>query len=460
MHKYLILPVLVLLGACSMAPKHTRPAQPVPQEYSHVDADSSWGVAAPKVGLRDFIIDPRLETLIETALKNNRDLRIAIAQIEEARGLYRVQRADRLPNVGVTGSAARTQGLETGGAEVDRASIGVGVAAFELDLWGRVRNLSESARSQYLATVAGQRTVQLTLIRQVAATYLATVEASERVRLAEATLESRREGLRIAEVRYKSGITSALDFRQAESLLMQAETQLAGLRLAQAQAGNALGVLVGTQVDTTALPKPLSLHEQVNTVALSPGLPSDLLVTRPDIIAAEERLRSARANIGVARAAFFPRIALTGNLGFASTDLNNLFGGDNQAWTFGPTLNLPLFDFGRNRANVTVAQARENIAVANYEKTVQTAFREVSDALAGRRYLAEQVASQQRGVEAQREIAELARLRYNEGVVGYLEVLDAERNLFTAEQALLQLRRAEAENLISLYVVLGGGLIE
>jgi len=460
MHKYLILPVLLLAGACSMAPTHVRPEQPVTNVYAPAFADTVSGITAPKLGWREFVADPRLEVLITTALENNRDLRIAIAQIEEARGLYRIQRADRLPTIGITGSAARAQGLETGGLEIDRAAIGVGVASFELDLWGRVRNLSESARAQYLATVAGQRAVQLSLIRQVAATYLATLEAAERVRLAEATVESRRDGLRIAEVRYNSGITSALDFRQAESLLTQAEAQLAALRLAQAQAQNALAVLIGAQIDTASLPAALPLEQQTSAYALAPGLPSDLLVTRPDIIAAEERLRAARANIGVARAAFFPRIALTGNLGFASTDLNNLFGDDSEAWSFGPTLNLPLFDFGRNRGNLTVAEARENIAVANYEKTVQTAFREVSDALAGRRYLADQVAAQERSVQAQREIAELARLRYNEGVVSYLEVLDAERNLFQAEQNLIQLRRAEAENLVSLYVVLGGGLIE
>src|SRR5690606_6798116 len=193
-------------------------------------------------------------------------------------------------------------------------------------------------------------------------------------------------------------------------------------------------------------------------IRLDPGLPSDLLLARPDIIAAEEQLRAARANIGAARAAFFPSISLTGNLGFASTELDDLLGDDGLTWTFGPSVNLPIFDGGRRRGNLTVAEAREDIAVANYEVTVQEAFREVADALAGRRFLAEQVAAQERATQAQREIAELARTRYDEGVVGYLEVLDAERNLFTAEQALLQLRRAEVENLVTLYVVLGGGL--
>jgi multidrug efflux system outer membrane protein len=307
--------------------------------------------------------------------------------------------------------------------------------------------------------VEAQRAFRLSLIRQVASTYLFSLEASERLRLAEATVASRREGLRIARVRFDAGITSALDFRQAESLLTQAETELAGLRLAKTQSDNALMVLVGGPI-TTALPDALPLAQQSSPVTLGAGLPSELLVSRPDILAAEEQLRASRANIGAARAAFFPSISLTGSFGFASSELTNLVGANGRAWSFGPSINLPIFDFGRKRANLSVAETRKNIAVANYERTIQTAFQEVSDALAGRRFLAEQVAAQARGTQAQRQIAELARIRYNEGVVSFIEVLDAERNLFTAEQALLQLRRAEVDNLVALYVVLGGGMVE
>jgi len=462
MHKTGILTTLTagLLAGCSMAPKHVRPATPAPSVYSaEIASDSSTGVYAPKLGWRDFIQDERLEALIATSLEKNRDLRIAVAQIEEARGVYRVQRADRLPSVAVTGEGTRSQVDGDGSVEVDRAVVGVAVPAFELDLWGRVRSLSEAARSQYLATVAAQRAVQLSLIREVASTYLGSVEAAERIRLAEATVQSRREGLRIAQVRLEAGITSALDYRQAESLLTQAEAQLASLRLTRARLENALAVLVGGPVDSL-MPEPLPLEQQASTIALAPGLTSDLLTARPDIIAAEERLRAARANIGAARAAFFPRISLTGLFGYASSELEDLFSGSTETWSFGPTITMPLFNYGKNRANLSVARAREDIAVATYERTIQNAFREVSDGLAGRQYLAEQVAAQERATEAQRAIAELARERYNEGVVGYLEVLDAERNLFAAEQALLQLRRAQAENLISLYVTLGGGLIE
>jgi multidrug efflux system outer membrane protein len=456
---------LTIVAGCQLAPPNVRPASPTPDAFPAAYAgDSVPGAQAPTIGWREFIPDPRLDALIATALENNRDLAIAVGRIEEARGLYRIQNADRLPTIGASGSATRGRASATGAeggmpVEFDRYSIDVGVSGFELDFWGRVRNLSEAARSEYLATVQAQRAARLSLIRAVAGTYLDSQEAAERIRLAEATVESRREGLRIAQVRYEAGITSELDFRQAESLLTDAETQLAGLRLTRARSENALTVLVGGPIDTV-LPAPLPLTQQMSTTPVAAGLPSTLLTARPDIIAAEEQLRAARANIGAARAAFFPTISLTGIFGFASSALGDLVGSDGETWSFGPSINLPIFDGGRRRGNLTVQEAREDIAIANYQRVIQTAFQEVSDALAGRRYLAEQVASQERGTQAQRQIAALAQIRYNEGVVNFLEVLDAQRNLFAAEQALLQLRRAEAENLVDLYVALGGGMIE
>ncbi|APL96351.1 RND transporter [Sphingobium indicum B90A] len=345
---------------------------------------------------------------------------------------------------------------EVGAITDTRYSIGVGVTGFELDFWGRVRNLSDAARSQYLATVQAERAFRLALIRDVASTYFASREADERIALAEATVRSRQEGLRIAERRLEAGVTSALDFRQAESLLTQAETELASLRLAEAQSENFLAVLLGGPVPV-GLTVPLTLADQKNGTVIAAGLPSELMVTRPDILAAEEKLRAARANIGAARAAFFPSISLTGSIGFASTDLGNLIGNEGLSWSFGPSISLPIFDWGARKGNLSVAEAREDIAIAEYERTIQGAFREVADALAGRRWLAEQVAAQVRATAAQRAIADLARTRYREGVANYLEVLDAERNLFIAEQTLIQLRRAELDALVSLYVALGGG---
>lgn len=462
----------VLLTGCQLAPKHERPALPTAGEYASTYVGDAAGKPAPLVGWRDFFADDRLKALIGRALERNRDLAVAVRQIDEARGLYRIQRADRLPTIGLSGDASRirsgAQSLSAAGAPVpagadpliiERYSLGVGITAFELDFWGRVRNLSDAARSQYLSTVEAARAFRLSLIRDVALTYLASLEADERIALAEATLKSRNDGVRIARRRLDAGVTSALDFRQAETLLTQAETELAGLRLTKAQNDNLLSVLIGGPFDAT-LPAPLPLEKQAGPQSLAAGLPSQLLTTRPDIVAAEERLRAARANVGAARAAFFPSISLTGSFGYASTDLDTLVSNDGLTWNFGPSINLPIFDFGRRRGNLDVSRAREDIAVSSYERTIQGSFQEVSNALAGRRFLSEQVAAQERATLAQRRIANLARTRYREGVVDYLQVLDAERSLFAAEQALLQIRRAEAANLVTLYVALGGGVIE
>lgn len=459
----LLLAATTLAGCVNMAPKHERPPLATASDYpAEFAGDATLGQRATNIAWSDFIVDPRLEALIAQAVERNRDLAVAVAQIEESRGLYRIQAADRLPTVGASAEAARTRGPSLTGVGTDttnRYSVGVGVTSFELDFWGRVKNLSEAARSQYLATEAAERAFRLALVRDVASTYFASRGAEEQIELAEATVTSRKEGLRIAKRRLDAGVTSALDYRQSETLLTQAETQLASLKLGKAQADNFLAVLTGGPV-VDPLPAPLPLVAQAGSPTLTAGLPSDLLVARPDIIAAEERLRAARANVGAARAAFFPSISLTGSLGFASGALDNLFGDDSMTWSFGPSISLPIFDFGRNKGNLTVAEAREDIAVATYERTVQGAFREVADALAGRRYLAEQVEAQERGTLATRQIADLARKRYREGVSTYLEVLDAERNLFAAEQTLIELRRAQVDNLVTLYVALGGGLVE
>jgi outer membrane protein, multidrug efflux system len=462
---------LFALSACSLAPNHARPDSPTdatyPQEYV---GDPAAGAQPTSLQWRDFFADPRLEALVGIALERNRDLVISVAQIEEARGRYRIQRADQLPTVGVSADATRTRagpqsaGISGGSTTIpsnsavryEVYSAGLGIASFELDFWGRVRNLTSAARSEYLATVEAARAFRLSLIRDVATAYFTSLEARERLELAEATVESRREGLRIAKRRLDAGVTSALDYSQTETLLTQAETELAALRLSKAQNDNLLVALLGGPIDA-GLPPPVPLAQQTRVEALAAGIPSDLLTNRPDILAAEERLRAARANIGAARAAFLPSISLTGSYGYASTELNDLVGEDGLTWSFGPSISLPLFDFGRRRANLTVAQAREIIAVADYERTIQNSFREVADALAGRRYLAEQVAAQERATNAQRRLAELARTRYREGVARYIEVLDAERSLFAAEQALLQDRRAEIANLVGLYIALGGG---
>ncbi|MDB4879805.1 MAG: cusC [Gemmatimonadetes bacterium] len=461
-----LLVAVVGLGGCRIAPRHVRPELPTPIEWPGTDSAVTAGTRAIAVGWREFFADPRLDALVAAALEHNRDLAVAVAQVEEARGVYRIESAARLPTPVVGADAVRTRTSAAasgvpgaGSVTVDRYAVDVGVSGFELDFWGRVRNLSEAARSQFLATVQAQRAFRLSLIREVATAYLASLEASEGIGLAQATLESRREAVRIARVRMDAGLTSALDYYQAESLLSQAEASLAAQRLSLARQTSRLQVLVGGPV-AGPLPEGLPLARQASAVSLAAGLPSELLLYRPDIMAAEERLRAAEASVGAARAAFFPSISLTGVLGFASVDLGSLFGSDGLTWSVGPSVSLPILNRGRLRGSQAVAAAREDIAIANYEGTIQDAFREVSDALAGRRHLADQVAAQERVTQAQRQIAGLAQTRYREGVVRYIEVLDAERSLFAAEQQLLQLRRAEAENLVALYVALGGGVIE
>jgi len=460
-----------MLASCaSMAPEHVRP---VPATASTFDPEyrPDGAVIASQLSYREWFLDPRLQDLVALALENNRDLMAATARIEQARARYRIQDSRRLPSIVADASAVRTRqpltanpALDTGDVEgapdaitFNRFDVGVGISVFELDFWGRIANLSEAARAEYLATIAAQRAFYLSLIAETATTYFEIVETEEQIALAEATAESRREGLRLAKVRLDNGVTSALPYRQSETLLTQAEQQLASKQLALARLRNQLAVLVGGAIPST-LPEGLTLAAQGDDRQLQASLPSEVLLSRPDIVAAEEQLRAARANIGAARAAFFPSISLTGDAGFSSDSLDDLFSDGGFGWSFGPAITLPIFDWGAREADLDLAQALEVEQVANYDRTVQTAFREISDALAGRRWLAEQVKTLQRAVTAQERIAHIARLRYREGVADYLEVLDAERNLFSARQQLLATERAWLQNRATLFVALGGGL--
>ena len=464
MAKRIIPLAALLLAGCSLAPADVRPeplAKTTDWYAPEAAADPAGSIRATDIGYDAFFPDPRLRSLIALSLERNRDLAVSVARIAEARGLWRIQGADQGPTLAASAAATRNRAaaVDAGGQPItgNRASIGIAVPAFELDFWGRVRNLTDAARGEYLATVAGERAARLALIRNLAGAYYQAREADERIALAEATLKSREDGLRIARRRLDAGVTSALDYRQSESLLTQAETELAALKLARTQARNIVLVLIGGELPAD-MPEALPLAAQTPLKPLAAGLPSALLTARPDIMAAEQQLKAARANVGAARAAFFPSIALTGTLGYASSELSGLFTKGGLTWSFGPGIDLPIFDWGRRKGNVDVAVARADIAVATYERTVQEAFREVSTGLAGRQHLAEEVAAQERAAKAQREIARLARIRYREGVADYLEVLDAERNLFTAEQSLISLRREELDNLAALYAALGGGL--
>ncbi|WP_151637937.1 efflux transporter outer membrane subunit [Noviherbaspirillum aerium] len=453
-----------VLSACSLAPKYERPAAPVATAFPEepFPASKPGGVSA-ETGWRDFFHDPRLQLLVESALVNNRDLRIAALRIEEARAQYNVVAADLLPNLSAAtgGSRGRTSAATSplGRSAVSTAyQVGLNLAAFELDFFGRVRSLNEAALSQYLATEEAQRAAQISLVAEVAKAYLAERAFAEQQELAQRTLKARETGFKLAQQRFEVGASSALDLRQNEVLVQTARASLATLVRQRAQAQNALAVLAGRPF--AELPPARTLSEQNIVAELPAGLPSDLLARRPDIRASEQQLIASNANIGAARAAFFPRISLTAGIGSASTDLGDLFEAGTRTWSFVPQLVLPIFDAGRNRSNLTLAEVRNNIAVANYEKTIQVAFREVSDALVARGAIDEQIDAQRRVLEAQADRLKLAELRYQNGVASSLDVLDAQRELFSAEQTLVQARLLRLTNAVDLYRSLGGGLNE
>jgi outer membrane protein, multidrug efflux system len=462
----------MLAAGCSFAPEFTRPALPIANEYPP-DAPMPPGTkpdapTAAEVAWRDYFADPQLQARIAQALDNNRDLRVAVLRVQEARAFYQIRRADQFPtldanaatlrlripdnlNVGIPGNL----GVTGTGSTESLYVVGASIARWELDFWGRVRNLKEAALEQFLASDASRRAVTVSLVAQVADGYFTLRELDERIRIARDTIRTREESLRIFKRRFEVGTTTRLDVAQVETLLTQAQTLGAQLEQARAAQAHALTLLVGTQ--PAGLEERANLNDTELMHELRVGLPSELLQERPDILAAENRLRAANANIGAARAAFFPSITLTGFYGSASTELGNLFESGTKAWLFWPQLVLPIFDAGRRQANLDFAEVRRDVAVADYERTIQTAFRDVSDALSAQRWLAEQVAIQRRALAAQQERARLAQMRYDRGSATFLEVLDAQRDLLTAEQQLVQVRRALLSSRVALYAALGGG---
>ncbi|MEN3367282.1 MAG: outer membrane protein multidrug efflux system [Burkholderiales bacterium] len=452
-----------ILTGCSLAPKYERPAAPVATTFPDAPAEAAAQNFA-ETGWREFFPDQRLQALIASALTENRDLRIAALRIEEARAIYGIQWADRVPNLNgqASGSRSRTPGILTGrpGGPLitDAYQVGLSIPAFELDFFGRVRNLSDAALAQYLATDEARRAAQISLVSEVAKAYLTERAFAEQQDLAQRTFEARESSYKLAKQRFDVGASSALDLRQNETLVQSARASLAALKRQRARALNALTLLVGKPLND--LPAAQAFSTQNIVTDIPAGLPSDLLERRPDIRAAEHRLLASNANIGAARAAFFPRISLTAGLGTASNELSGLFESGSSTWSFVPQLVLPIFDAGRNSANLDLAKTRNNIAVADYEKTIQVAFREVSDALVARATLDEEIDAQRAVQDAQAERLKLADLRYQSGVASSLDVLDAQRELFTAQQTLVQVRLLRLTNAIDLYRSLGGGLNE
>jgi len=450
-----------VLGGCSMMPAYQRPGAPIPQAWpDSVKLKATGGLAL--TDWQHYFTDPRLQALIAAALENNRDLRVATARIAEARAQYGIQRADRLPNLNLaaTENASRTPAeLSYTGATLTsrRYDVGVDLLSYELDFWGRVSSLNAAAKASYFATESAQRAFRLSLIADVANAYLSLLEMRERARLAETTVKARAESRELIARRRDAGVSSDTDWLQAEGSYQAAVAELASLKQQQAAAENLLNLLLGkSMAEIKDMPPGRSLAEQGISSELFAGLPAEVLLRRPDVLAAEQQLIAANANIGAARAAYFPRISLTGSVGTASRSLSGLFDAGSGAWSFQPSIIQPLFDAGRTSANVDIAKQRKVIAVAEYEKTIQQAFREVADLLSARDRLAEQLAAQQANADAQNHLLRLVEARYKAGIVSHLEVLDAERQAFAAEQGAIQVRRAWLSAATQLYKALAG----
>jgi multidrug efflux system outer membrane protein len=459
MRNPLILALCATLAGCSLAPAYQRPEAPVARQWPE-SARTEGTRSVADLDWRAYFPEPRLQTLIAAALENNRDMRIAVARVEEARALYGVARADRLPNVdgAVSGTSTGTPAdLTSLGTKVTthRYDVGLSVLSFELDFWGRVKSLNDAALANYLSTDEARRAFRLSLIADVASAYLVGLEAEERTALAREAVKTREETREMVRHRRQVGLAGDLDYLQADGSLQQARADLASLEIQRAAAINFLTLLVGKPL--AGFPEGKSLADLGITPDLIAGLPSDVLLRRPDVLAAERQLIAANANIGAARAAFLPRITLTAALGVASGSLAGLFDSASGAWNFQPILRQPLFDAGRASSNLDVAEARKVIAVAQYEKTIQQAFREVADLLAARANLAGQLKAQQAAEKAQSDRLRLAEARYQGGISSYLEVLDAQRELISAQQATIQTRRAWLVTAAQLYKALGGG---
>lgn len=454
----------LLLGACTLAPDYVRPAAPVPSGWptgaAYEDAAAKDGVEVADLGWQDFFLSDEMRTLIAQALANNRDMREAALNVEQARALYRVQRADLLPSISGDGTMTRERVpgdiSGTGQAQTGTSySVQANIAAYELDLFGRVRSLNEQALQEYFATDEARRATQIALIAEVANAYL-TLRADQRLlALTEETLQTQEKSLELVQMTFDRGISSKLDLVQSQTAVETARVNRYAFIRQVALDRNALTLLVGAPIDDDGLDRAENIDSFV--ADLPAGLPSDLLRNRPDIRQAEHVLQGANANIGAARAAFFPSITLTAAGGTASGSLSGLFEPGSGAWSFMPQISLPIFEGGRNLANLEVAEIQKDINIARYEGTIQTAFREVTDALAGRGTYDAQVAAQQALVDATDESYVLAERRYRSGIDSFLTLLDAQRSLYAAEQELIRTRLARVSNTVNLYKVLGGG---
>ena len=452
--------VSLALSACAMIPKYEQPAVAVPDAFQHDTAQS--GIVAASLGWQDYFADPRLHRLIEIAIERNTDLRGAALNAEAVRAQYMISRAALLPGINASGTGQRGRVAAdlsgTGSSYVSSAyNVGLGVTSYELDLFGKVRSTSQAALQSYFASVASRDATHLSLISSVAKAYFNERYAEERMALAQRVLQTREQTYKLTQLRHRAGVISAVDLRQQEALIESAKADYASAVQAREQARNAMAVLLNQPLPAD-LPAGLPLSRQFAIKQLPAGLSSEVLLNRPDIRAAEFALKRANANIGAARAAFFPSISLTGMIGTGSTELSGLFKGGNSTWTFAPSINLPIFNWGSNVANLDYAKIMQQAEIVNYEAAVQSAFRDVSDALVAREQLDKTYAANAQQSKAYADVLRLINLRYRHGVASALDLLDAERSSYAADTTQLATQLTLLENMADLYKALGGGL--
>lgn len=461
----LLLAIMVFLPAgCTMAPQYTRPDAPVPSAWPTGAAyqETKTVAAAPAVSelpWREFITDEHLQKVIETALNNNRDLRVAALNVERAQAYYGISRVTLLPTVNATGSMSKGRvpaDLSSTGSETtsEQDSVNLGIASWEIDFFGRIRSLKDKALEEYIATDQARRSAQILLISAVASTYYTLAADRENLRLAVSTMDAQETSYKLIRRRYEVGVASELDLKRAQSQVEASKADVFRYTQLTAQDENSLNLLVGSPVPSELLPPELSSVSPPKEI--SPGLPSELLLQRPDVLAAEHQLKAANANIGAARAALFPRISLTASFGTASAELSGLFKNGSSTWSFAPQIVIPIFD-ARTWYAYDVTKIEKKIYIAQYEKTIQTAFREVADALAVKGTVNQQIAAQQSLVDAVAGTYRFSNMRYTRGIDNYLSVLDAQRSLYAAEQGLILLRLSRLTNRVTIYKVLGGG---
>ena len=454
--------LLLLLGGCTLAPRYQQPDLPVARilpdtQQGNASAATKETVIDAELGWRDFFIDPQLQQLIQTALANNRDLRTSALNIESYQAQYKIQRSALFPSINGEGVGSKQRTLSGGNyVTAETYSASVGVTAYELDFFGRVRSLKDKALEQYLAMEATYRSNRISLVAEVTTAYLSWLADRELLIVTEDTKKIEEESFHLIEQRTREGLATQLDLAQARTSLETAKANLAKYNRQVAQDLNNLTLLLGTSLPASLAEKN-SLGEQMALSAVPPQLSSQVLLQRPDIMAAEHQLKGAHAQIGAARAAFFPSIRLTANAGKISGDLSDLFDGNSGSWIFSPSVNLPIFTAGRLEAELDVAKISKDISVAQYEKAIQTAFREVADALVASETYREQLVAQKANLMANQEYYVLAKDRYLQGVDSFLTLLDAQRSLYSARQNYLNLQLAQQVNQVAVYKVLGGG---